>query len=124
MKKIILLSALIFFTSLGNIFAQNYPVNPIPSFNFQLATGQAVFSETKTVHNTREKRDMDVVISTTNHSRIPVFAKVWVVKANGHVVKGPYRVVANQQLSVPIDNGSWGVVVKCDWEVSVDVWID
>jgi hypothetical protein len=128
MKKIILLTAAIFFTSIGSLLAQNYPINPIPSYNFQLSEKQAVFGEikqpNKIVTPGREKRDMDVIISTTNHCPIPVYAKVWVVKKQGNVVLGPFTVFNNQHLSVGIDNGKWGVIVKCNWEVYVDVWID
>ncbi len=121
MKKIFLLVTAIFFTSLIGLKAQNYNVNPIPSYQYPLNNQVALFGEIR-VSNSKEKRDMDVEISTANHGSAPVYATVWVVKKNGNVVKGPYFVTPYDPLSVPIDNDKWGVIVKCDWNVFVDVW--
>ena len=119
MKKIILLSVLLYFTSLAAAHAQ--VINPIPSYNYQMTASQALFGEIR-VSNGKEKRDMDVEISTASHGSTPIFAKVWVVKKNGNIVKGPFIIYPGEPLSVPIDNGKWGVVVNCDWAVLVDVW--
>jgi hypothetical protein len=125
MKKIVFLLTVILLASMVRLVAQNYTVNPLPSYNFKMTDPQALFGELRgQLGNSREKRDMDVIISTTNHSPIPVVAKVWVVKNAGSVVMGPYFIVPNQLLTVGIDYGKWGVIVKCDSEVYVDVWID
>ena len=121
MKKIILLSAIVYFTSISGMIAQ--VINPIPSYDFHMTDPQALFGEIRVTDNGKEKRDMEVVISTANHSQ-GVYAKVWVVKKNGNIVKGPYKVYPYAPLSVPIDHGKWGVIVKCTWEVYVDVWIE
>ena len=125
MKKIIFFTILLYFASHFSLTAQNYNINPIPSYNYQITDNQALFGEINTqLNNSKEKRDMDVVISTANHSSTPIFAKVWVVKKSGHVVKGPYIVNLEDQLTVPIDHGKWGVIIKCDWVVSASVWIE
>ncbi len=121
MKKIILLSTIIFFTFAGRVTAQI--INPIPSYNYHMTSSQALFGEIR-VNNGKEKRDMVVEISTANHGSAPVFAKVWVVKKNGNIVKGPYIVNTSEALYVPIDHGKWGVIVKCNWEVNVSVWTE
>lgn len=122
MKKIILLSVVIYFASISGVFSQ--VVNPIPSYNYPLTNIQALFGEIRISNNGKEKRDMLVEISTASHHNSPVFAKVWIVKKNGNVVKGPYWIEPGEPLSVPIDNGKWGVIVRCDWSVFVDVWTD
>ena len=121
MKKIILLSVVFCFISVSALVAQI--INPIPSYNFNITTPQALFGEIR-VNNSKEKRDMVVEISTASHGSTPIFAKVWVVKKNGNIVKGPFIVHLNDPLSVPIDHGKWGVIVNCDWEVLVDVYTD
>lgn len=125
MKKIILLFVGIYLLSLSQVVAQNYNVNPIPSFNYIMTSQTAYFGEINTQLNSqKEKRDMDVEISTANHSPFPIFAKVWVVRKSGNVVKGPYILHNNQLLSVPIDHGKWGVVIQCTWDVYANVWIN
>ena len=126
MKTTILLTAMFFFAGISGLFAQNMQINPIPSFNYQLTALTTGFQENPT-HGVplREKRDMDVVISSSSTSPIPIFATVWVVKDNGSRILGPYTVLLDELLSVPIDNsGKWGVVIKCDWDVLASVWID
>ncbi|MEI7663313.1 MAG: hypothetical protein WCK34_13985 [Bacteroidota bacterium] len=120
MKKIILLFAIFYFTSFGALRAQI--INPIPSYNYQTTTVQSLFGEIRVSNNGKEKRDMDVEISTASHGSTPIFAKVWVVKKNGNIVKGPFIIHVGEPLSVPIDNGKWGVIVNCDWNVFIDVW--
>jgi len=125
MKKIILIVALFLFTGMSGLLAQHFQINPIPSYNYQLTALSTGFQELLS-HSTpaREKRDMDVVISSSSTSPIPIFATVWVVKENGVIILGPYTIFLDELLSVPIDNGQWGVVVRCDWDVNVSVWID
>ncbi|MCX6305714.1 MAG: hypothetical protein NT040_12195 [Bacteroidetes bacterium] len=124
MKKITLIAAFILIAGLTGLFAQHININPIPSFNYQLTALNTGFQE-RLSHGTpgREKRDMDVVISSSSTSPIPVFAKVWLAK-DGIVVKGPYTIFLDQLLSVPISDGQWGVIIKCDWDVAASVWID
>jgi hypothetical protein len=126
MKTTILLTAFIFFTGISGLFAQHFQINPIPSFNYLITSQNTGFQE-KLVHSNpiREKRDMEVVISTSSTSPMPVFAKVWVVKDNGEVTLGPFTAFDNEPISVPIDNdGQWGVVIRCDWDVLASVWIE
>ena len=122
MKKIILLSVIICFAYLGGLMAQ--VINPIPSFNFPMTPSQALFGEIRVNNNGKEKRDMLVEISTASHFSAQITAKVWVVKKNGNVVKGPYTIETGEPLSVPIYIGKWGVIVNCEWNVFVDVWTD
>ena len=72
----------------------------------------------------REKRDMEIVVSSSSTSWLPVTAKVWVVKDNGVIIVGPFTVVPEQQLTVPIDAGKWGVLIQSDWNITASVWID
>jgi len=125
MKKLAVLTIIIFFTGLTYSFAQTPVVNPIPSFNYQMDDPSALFHENKIITSTnREKRDMDVVVNTRSTWSFPVFAIVFVFKINPMKIQGPYIVFPGVQLSVPIDNGKWGVLVQGTVPLDVSVWID
>ncbi len=127
MKKIILIVAFILFTGLNGLLAQRLYFNPIPSFNCPVtAESTAAFKELKThpQGTNREKRDMDVIISSSSTSIFSIFANVWIVKENENIVLGPYQIFENETLTVPIDNGRWGVVIRSDWNVTASVWTD
>jgi hypothetical protein len=125
MKKLFFVAIFIVFAGLNGLVAQNLPTYPIPSFNVELTATNTAFQEPKVHGNpNREKREMDIVISSSSTSLHGVYAKVWVVKDNGSVVKGPFRLYLDHVLEVPIDNGQWGVVINCKWDVSASVWTD
>lgn len=127
MKKIIgLFCFLFFFAGLSSSFAQanNYNVQPIPSFNYVMSEPVANFFEIKSHSSNREKRDMEVVVNTRSTSSFPFFATVYVFKIAPNKVLGPFYVYAGQQLTVPIDNSRWGVRVLCDMPADVSVWTD
>lgn len=124
MKKAILIAAFFFFAGLNCLVAQTYPINPIPSFNYQLTEPTTVFAEVMHGQPSREKREMDVVISSSSTHPGFVYGLVWVVKKNSILVLGPYFVTLDHKLEVPIDNGQWGVVIKCSFDVDASVWID
>jgi hypothetical protein len=125
MKKVILLTAIMLFSGLNGLLAQHPQINPIPCFGYQLTALNTGFQESK-MHGTptREKRDMEVVISTSSTNPIPEFARVWVVKDNGAVVLGPFTIFVDEPLTVPIDNGQWGVIIRSDFDLITSVWID
>lgn len=125
MKKVILIAAIILFTGFNGLVAQNYTINPIPSFNVPLSTTNTAFQEVKTKGIPgREKRDMEVEISTSSTSTASIFATVWVVKKNSAQILGPYTIYPEEPLTVPIDAGEWGTVINCQWNVTASVWID
>ena len=125
MKKLMLLTAIIFFMGFNGLVAQDMKINPIPSFNYPLNGEKALFQERKSNGNsTKEKRDMDIVVSSASQSLQPVFATVWVVKNLGSVVLGPFTVNDNEKLSIGIDNGTWGVMINSEYDVNVSVWIE
>jgi hypothetical protein len=127
MKKILLLALIILFSGMSSLYAQrrHHSIKPIPSFNCPVNNNVEAFKE-KLTHGTpgREKRDMDVVISSSSSSPMLVFAQVWVVKDGGSVVLGPFTTFPDETLSVPIDDGLWGVVINCDWTITASVWIE
>jgi hypothetical protein len=123
MKKIMLLSVILFFTVSNGVIAQFANVNPIPSYNYQMTTQSAGFQESGS-GETREKRDMQVEITTSSDAMTDIFATVWIVKKNGTEVLGPFTVLCNEVLSVNLPKGKWGVVINCSWQVIVSVWIE
>lgn len=125
MKKVLLIVTLLLVTGLSDLLAQNNQINPIPSYNFPISSLFTAFQE-KPTHSApqREKRDMDIVISSSSSNPGQVSAKVWVVKENALLALGPFTVYPDQVLSVPIDNGQWGVIIKTDDNVTASVWID
>jgi len=125
MKKIFFVAAFFIFVGLNSLLAQNLPINPIPSYNVQLTSLNTAFQEPG-LHGTptREKREMDIVISSSSTYSHDVSAKVWVVKDNGSIVLGPFRAFMDQVLAVQIDEGQWGVIIRCDMDVTASVWIE
>ena len=129
MKKMILIAAILLVTGFSNAIAQKHnrppSLHPIPSFNYPITTLNTAFQETS-VHGlpSREKRDMDVVISTSSTSTNNVSATVYIVKEYGTTVLGPFTVYPDQVLEVPIDYDQWGVVIQCDDPITASVWIE
>lgn len=123
MKKIILLSVILFFTGLNGLIAQLAKINPIPYYDYYQTEQYAAFQEQGT-GETREKRDVNVVITPGSDATREVFATVTIVKKNGSQVLGPFIVYSNETLTVELPKGKWGVIVNCDWDVFVSVWID
>jgi hypothetical protein len=124
MKKLILLSAVLFFGGLNIMMAQFTGINPIPSYNFQMTTEYAGFEELGPVNQTREKRDMTVEVTTSSRDETRISATVWMVKKNSTKVLGPYTIYVNELLSVEIDNGKWGVIIQCGSDINVSVWTE
>ena len=127
MKKLFFVFTFVLIAGLARINAQVVPptvVHPIPSFNYAMNESSAYFHETKGINNNREKRDMDVVVNTRSTIGIPSFAMVFVFKLSPMKILGPYFVLPGQQLTVPIDNARWGVLVSANFEADVSVWAD
>jgi hypothetical protein len=124
MKKISLFSVILFFTGLNISLAQLAKVNPIPYYNYPLTEQYAGFQEPGPDGETREKRDMEVEVTTMSDGEgRDIFATVWIVKKTGNKVLGPYTVFCDEILSVELPRGKWGVIVNCTWDVNVSVWI-
>ena len=138
MKKVILLAAFLLVAGLSNLVAQNgQDVQPIPSFDYKLTQQTTVFNEhemsfapTANFQSiapppSREKREMEIVISSSSNSPTDVFATVWLVKNKGNQVKGPYILYLDQPFSKQINLERWHVVMTCNFEnVKTSVWID
>jgi hypothetical protein len=132
MKKIILIATFILFAGVTSLFAQKSHDGtlPIPSYNVKLNHQTAEFVEGggKTFappSNTKEKREMEIVISSSSTSPLDVYAKVWLIKKKGNVVKGPYTIYLDQPFTRSIDLGKWSVVMDCDFDnVQTSVCID
>jgi len=127
MKKVLLFTAFLLVAGYNFSMAQSYQLYPIPSYNTLLLQQNNVFRQTLSHAPAalREKREMDVVISSSSTSFFQIYAKVWVVKDNGVIVKGPFIIFPNQLLEVPIDNGKWRAIIECTFpNVCASVWID
>lgn len=125
MKKVLLIAAIVFLTGLIKVHAQTPPVQPIPTYNYPMASPTAYFYElTKGGSSGKEKRDMDVVVNTRTTGSLSDFAIVYVFKIQPQKVLGPFFVYPGQHLVVPIDNEKWGVRVDCEVAADVSVWID
>ncbi len=99
---------------------------PIPSYNI-LVRNEANFQEKHHNGNApnsgmKEKRDMIVVIQVAGPSKAPV--TIWFYSLDMQDYLGPYILLGNDQISVPIDDRNWGTVVQCTDEVIVSVWTD
>jgi len=72
----------------------------------------------------REKREIEVVISSSSSNPGQISAQIWLVKENALMMQGPFTIYLDELWTSPIDNGQWGVIVKCAYPVMVSVWID
>ena len=125
MKKVLFFTAFILFAGLNSLLAQSVLIHPIPTYNCPLVEMNTGFEEMP-LHATpgKEKRDMEIEITSSSTWFSAVYAKVYLVKQSTGYTKGPYFVYLNQTLSIPIDNEQWGVLIRCNWQVSASVWID
>jgi hypothetical protein len=133
MKKFLLIAAILVFTGTNCLLAQQAgysqskqsKVLPIPSYHVKLDAKKTMFqtSDKPETPPQREKREMDVVISTSSNAPVSISATVWIVKENSIIVDGPYTIYPDEVLTVPIDNEQWGVVISSDWNVAASVWI-
>jgi len=124
MKKILLISVLVFFAGLNQLLA----ANPIPSYNV-LVTSRANFQEIKALggnNQSKERRQMN--IETTSASPSTSFGNTIVVttvyRLDGRATLGPYYIVVGQTLVIGIDTSAWGVNVSTDGQSLVSVWIN
>ena len=124
MKKILLLTVSILMVSVT--FGQF----PIPSFNVPV-TGKALFVSTGTININgtsqsliAEKRDVNVTNEGGGNGPIGGYLMFFVTCATQPIVLGPYTVAAGQTISVPIDDGQWGVAIGTSQTTPVSVWID
>lgn len=137
MKKIILIAAFILFAGLTNLVAQKgHDLQPIPSFDYKLTQQTTEFSEPdksfaptsdflSIAPPSKEKREMEIVISSSSTSPTDVYATVWLIKNKGSQVKGPYILYLDQPFSQQINFARWSVIMTCDFEnVKTSVWID
>jgi hypothetical protein len=129
MKKLILLAAFTFLTGINVLVAQKGHTQPIPSFDYKLNRETTEFVEShKSLlppGNSKEKREMEIVITSSSTSPVDAFAKVWLIKNKGSVIKGPYTIYVDHQFSKTIDKGEWSVVMVCDFDnIQTSVWID
>ncbi len=114
--------------SLGssNIYSQNIPVYPIPSYNIAV-DGYADFMNQLSgsqEQNNKERRQLNVHLKSGAEPSLPCQATVWVYSLDLTTVLGPFSLACGETLSVPIDERQWGAFVETEDKVIVDVWIE
>jgi hypothetical protein len=126
MKKIILISIILFFAGLNITMAQAQQVaviKSLPAYNYYMTEQSAAFLEQGS-GETREKRDMNVVISTSGDAvGEDVFATVYIVKKDGSQAFGPFTVYTNEPFSFDLPKGKWGVTINSNWDLTLSAWI-
>jgi hypothetical protein len=96
---------------------------PIPSYK-QPVSRLANFTEKH--HNNDSKSDpkgkryMVVVAQVAGPSREPVV--IWVYSLDGQDISGPFMIIDSGEITVPIDNRLWGVLVECEEKTVVSVY--
>ena len=105
--------------------------NPIPSYNVPLKN-QATFQEDNSGlgsvnHDlSKEKRDMNVSNAPGGKKELIGFGTatiiVYVYRLDRSVILGPYAVHAGQTISIPIDEGLWGVYAETTDPTYISVW--
>jgi len=124
MIAIVLLMLLSF--GFSNIYSQNFPVYPIPSYN-AVVDGYADFmNQLSNSQNNQNKAKRDVIVHLKSgvEPSVPCQATVWVYSLDLTTVLGPYSLVCGDELPVQIDERDWGVFVETEDKVIVDVWIE
>jgi hypothetical protein len=125
MKKLVLISVIIFLSGINFLMAQDHnqlTVLPIPSFGVQVK-GAAAFQELSNAGaGTRERREINIQTSSTSHGMTTGDALVLVYKVQGYVVVGRYYVAFGETLTVPVDNEEYGVGIQSTSEATVNVW--
>jgi hypothetical protein len=122
MKKLILFSVILFFTGLNVSLAQMVKVNPIPCYNYYMTQEYAAFQEQGT-GETREKREVNIVVNPGSDAETDIFATVTFVKKNGTEVLGPFTVYADQTFTLELPKGKWGAIVNSSYDLFVSIWI-
>jgi len=116
MKKSFLLSIILIF--LGSTIAFGY--NPIPSFNVPVYQ-KSNFLEKPGVgnkHDAKGRRNMNIRITT-----LPtVVTTIWIYSIDGKNIQGPFVVIGDGLISIPIDDRDWGTYIESDGHTTVDVW--
>lgn len=99
---------------------------PIPSYKVQVSK-DANFQEKTNRPNGPNydlagKRDMIIWITVAGPSTDPI--SIWVYSLDKQDILGPYILYDSGEISVPIDDRNWGVIVQCDVQVTVSVYTD
>lgn len=99
---------------------------PIPSYK-QKVDKAANFQEKNNGGDTynpgmKGKRNMLIVSNVIGPAKLPV--NIWVYSLDGKDILGPFVIYGDGQISVPIDDRLWGVIVQCDGKVEVSVYTD
>ena len=124
MKKIALLSLLFLIVAWNVALAQiNNQSNPIPSFNYPLNSTTAVFQE-QPGNETFEKRDANVVITSTSDATEDQFAVVTFTNSGNSEVLGPYTIYLNQEFKVTLGKGRWSATVSTPSSLKVSIWLE
>ena len=124
MIAIILLMLLSF--GFSNIYSQDFPVYPIPSYNITVDGYADFMNQISTPQQNNDKGIRRVIIHLKSafEPSLPCQATVWVYSLDLTTVLGPYSLVCGDELPVQIDERDWGVFVETEDKVIVDVWIE
>jgi len=127
MKKLLLISVLVCFVGLSQLFA----INPIPSYNVKVI-GKASFQELGkpfiSVNNiiTKEKRQLNVETTISSGGGKSGLSNsivaISVYRLDGQITMGPYFLICGQSLTVGIDDQPWGVNLIAQDLSIISVW--
>jgi hypothetical protein len=97
---------------------------PIPSFH-QNVSYLANFQEKPNGSDNfnsdlKGKRNMIIVAQVIGPAKTPVI--IYVYSLDGRDILGPFEIDGDGQISVPIDDRLWGVIVQCDDKCQVSVY--
>ena len=98
---------------------------PIPSFKAKISNA-ANFQEKNTGCNApmsgdlKGKRSMIIMANVVGPAKTPVI--IWVYSLDLTTVLGPFVIFGDGQITVPVDDRDWGVIVQCTDKVEVSVY--
>ncbi|MDP4282636.1 MAG: hypothetical protein Q8867_10885, partial [Bacteroidota bacterium] len=135
MKKLINTFVFLILAGCIPLFAANINVKPIPSYNVPVKGQQAFAELSNSLNNPTNKGKRTMAVkATVSYSNNGVNSpstygpddpiQVYAVCIDTKQVKGPYFMVPDQTIYIPIDYYDWGVNVVSDIiGLQISVWI-
>jgi hypothetical protein len=127
MKKLVIISLLIFTFLPGLTFSQTTNSYPIPSFNIEIS-GNAYFEESAFNLSPKDESKGRRVIKAGVQNTLMNFgttaAVVWFYSLDKQDILGPFELQEGDVVSLEIDDRLWGSRIIPDSEMVVSVWID
>jgi hypothetical protein len=97
---------------------------PIPSYNAKVSGSETFVENHQSNGNSAPdwvgKREMVIVAQVSGPVGTPV--NIWVYSLDLQDILGPYILYDRGSITVEIDDRNWGVLIQCEYNVTVSIW--